>query len=486
MARSRTERARAGEAGEGAGGGGAERGARSERGARRSTRRRAALGIAAALALEAFAARAEDAAPRAEDSAARAGEAASFPADAGARAGVGAPRAGDPTLSALAGELGERARALVGEDQGVHVEAEDGTVLVSQAAARPVHPASVSKIPTTLALLRALGPDHRFETRFAATGPLEGGVLRGDLLVEASGDPFLVDENALLVLLALREAGVSRVAGTLVARGPLLFNWKRDGAAARLRAALEGRVAPRAWDAVRAREGGSARVPGIAFARAAGDGDAAPGAPRASTDPHAGPDPRTLLVHRSQPLVPLVKALNGYSNNIFAPLADAAGGLEAVQRLARESVPPALRAEIVLGDGAGAHPANRISPRAAVALLRALQEELARHGQGLEAVLPVAGVDEGTLRHRLDGPGELGHVAAKTGTYGSYGACALAGAVRTASGLVYFAILNRGVPVEPARRRQDAFVRALLAALPTTPFPYDRDTTPAFARAEVH
>jgi D-alanyl-D-alanine carboxypeptidase/D-alanyl-D-alanine-endopeptidase (penicillin-binding protein 4) len=148
-------------------------------------------------------------------------------------------------------------------------------------------------------------------------------------------------------------------------------------------------------------------------------------------------------------------------------------------------VPAEQRGEIVLGDGAGASPRNRLSPRASVALLRALAAELEAHGAGLEDVLPVAGVDEGTLRHRLEGAGERGHVVGKTGTYGSYGACALAGALRTRRGPVYFAILNRNVPIEAARRRQDAFVRALLAAFDTEPWPYRRDDAPAFTRAEV-
>jgi D-alanyl-D-alanine carboxypeptidase/D-alanyl-D-alanine-endopeptidase (penicillin-binding protein 4) len=184
--------------------------------------------------------------------------------------------------------------------------------------------------------------------------------------------------------------------------------------------------------------------------------------------------------------VPLMKALNGYSNNIFAAFAEAAGGIAEVQRIARASVPPALRSEIVLGDGAGANSRNRLSPRAAVGILRALQGELARQGLGLSDVLPVAGVDEGTLRHRFEGANERGHVAAKTGTYGTYGASALAGALRTRSrGLVYFAVLDHGVPVEAARRRQDAFVRALLATLDTEPWPYQRDDAPAFTRARV-
>jgi hypothetical protein len=50
---------------------------------------------------------------------------------------------------------------------------------------------------------------------------------------------------------------------------------------------------------------------------------------------------------------------------------------------------------------------------------------------------------------------------------------------------VYFAVLNRGVPIEAARRRQDAFARALLAELDGAPWPYRRDDAPAFTRAEI-
>ena len=56
----------------------------------------------------------------------------------------------DPTV------IRDAARRLLGADQGVYVEAADGTVLLAQSADRAVHPASVSKIPTTLALLRRL------------------------------------------------------------------------------------------------------------------------------------------------------------------------------------------------------------------------------------------------------------------------------------------------------------------------------------------
>jgi D-alanyl-D-alanine carboxypeptidase/D-alanyl-D-alanine-endopeptidase (penicillin-binding protein 4) len=378
-------------------------------------------------------------------------------------------------LRAAAADLAAQARALAGADQGVYVEAEDGAVLVAQAADRAVHPASVSKVPTTLALLRKLGADHRFPTRFSGNGPLRDGVLQGDLVVESSGDPSLVDENALLVLLALRGLGMQRVAGDVAVRGSLLFNWEVPGAAARLEQALAGRVPPAAWSAVRAAEAARseapARAPGLAFGNA---------------QLAAASAPTLLVTHLSQPLVPLVKALNGYSNNIFANFAGAAGGIEAVQAIARESVPAELRDQIILGDGAGENPRNRLSPRAAVALLRALNGELAKSHHSLADVLPVAGVDEGTLRHRFDTPAERGHVVGKTGTYGDYGASALAGALRTRDhGIVYFAVLNHNVPIEAARKRQDAFVRALLASIDTEAWPYQRNDAPAFTRAEI-
>jgi len=382
-------------------------------------------------------------------------------AAAGSAGAADAPAAGD----AIAARLSERARTLVGAGQGVRVETDSGEVWVSQAAERAVHPASVSKVPTTLALIRALGPEHRFETRFSY---LPGR--SPDLRVEAEGDPFLVDENAVLVVRALRAQGLERVPGRLRAEGPLFFDWEADGAARRLRRALAGRVPEAAWSAVRDAEG------------------LAPGAPPAlgfGSDAAGSAGPAAVL-HRSQPLVPLLKALNGFSNNIFHPLSKRIGGVEAVERSARESVPQEMRDEIRITNAAGAGARNRLSPRAAVALYRALARELEVWSLALPDVLPVSGVDPGTLEARLDGPGERGHVVGKTGTYGDHGASALAGAIRSRDhGVVYFAVLNHDVPVPEARRRQDAFVRALLEAVPSAPWPYRRDTAPAFTRARV-
>ncbi|MBY0402070.1 D-alanyl-D-alanine carboxypeptidase [Myxococcota bacterium] len=382
--------------------------------------------------------------------------------------------------SDLAAQLQAEARRIVGADQGVQVELADGTVLVSQASTRAVHPASVSKIPTTLALLRKLGPDHRFETRFLARSPIGAGAVEGPLVVRADGDPYFVDENALLVARALRDLGLRSVRGELVVEGKLLFDWKAEALAPRLRRVFEGQVPAAAWQAVRTRTGdASARAPRFAF------GPRSTGAAKGKDSAADGAE-TLLVVHRSQPLLGMLKALNGYSNNIFAPFADAAGGIHAVETAIRTGLPAAYREELVLGDGAGAHPKNRMSPRATVEILRQLEAELGPHGLDLSDVLPVAGIDDGTLKKRLAGPKGEGLVVAKTGTFGDYGACALAGALRTREhGLVYFAILNRGVPIDEGRRRQDAFVRVLMKSLAAEPWTYQRDDAPAFTRAEV-
>ncbi|HTW75412.1 MAG TPA: D-alanyl-D-alanine carboxypeptidase [Steroidobacteraceae bacterium] len=403
---------------------------------------------------------------------------------AGARA---APAGGLPGLTAAA-------RAILGPDQGVYVESADGTVLVAQAAARAVHPASISKIPTTLALLKKFGPDYRFTTTFLAHGRVLDGTLQGSLQVSSDGDPSLVDEDALLIAQRLNALGIRRIAGSLRLRGALTFDWQSDPDGARLRRALSGMTPAAAWEAVRALPlrltqpapplagalSGSA-PPGVEFLPA----DGAAGSLVPAVAQVGGPGEVRLQL-RSEPLLSMLKALDDYSNNIMAPLADEAGGPGAVQALARSVVPAAMRAEITLGDGAGEDPRNRLSPRAAVKLLRALEARLAATGHALYDVLPVAGIDAGTLQDRLQGPDEAGRVVGKTGTFGSYGASALVGAIRTTDrGTVYFAVIDHGVPVPEARRRQDRFVRVLLARLHSRPWGYRRDARPAIARVQL-
>ena len=52
-------------------------------------------------------------------------------------------------------------------------------------------PGSTTKLVTMGTTMAVLGADHRFTTRVYRTGPIRAGVLEGDLVLLASGDPNL-------------------------------------------------------------------------------------------------------------------------------------------------------------------------------------------------------------------------------------------------------------------------------------------------------
>lgn len=374
-------------------------------------------------------------------------------------------------LRAGAAELPLQQLALthVGADQGVFVQAEDGTILAAQRETRPVHPASVTKVATTLALLERLGPGYRFATEIVGGGPLRNGHLDGDLVVEASGDPFFVFENAFLILRKLHALGLREVRGDVRVHGPWMFNWQEDAAARRLKRALQGLDGREAWAAL-GEPGTRANAMALRFRPA-------PASQKAG---------KTLIVHRSPPLLTIVKALNGYSNNVFHPLADRIGGAPAVEAMTRAHLPAALGAEVTITNGAGAGDSNRLSPRAAVAVLWQLQNHLHTQQRRLYDVLPVNGSDSGTLEERLVDAPYRGRIVGKTGSFGSVGASALVGMLRTREhGQVAFAVLNSWVPVPEARQRQDAFVRALIDTTQAEPWDYVPEHKPIFAEAQV-
>ena len=370
--------------------------------------------------------------------------------------------------SAQVAELQHLAATHFGADQGVFVQAEDGTVLVAQQETRPVHPASVTKVATTLALLERLGPNYRFETRFVSGLPPGSGSRGGDLLVESGGDPFFVFENAFLVLRKLHERGLHEVRGDVRVRGPLIFNWRADPAGHKLKRALQGLDGAEAWAALGEPR---LRLRDVAVRFLATE---------------AQRDGSVAVVHSSPPLLTVLKALNGYSNNVFHQLSNRIGGPRAVETIMRERLPSGWQSEVTITNAAGAGDSNRLSPRAAVAILRELRRQLRERGKDLPDVLPVNGFDRGTLRKRLVEAGYRGCIVGKTGTSGAVGASALTGVLRTPKyGYVAFAILNSWVPVPEARMRQDAFLRALIDATHAQPWDYAVDDKPIHAEARV-
>jgi D-alanyl-D-alanine carboxypeptidase/D-alanyl-D-alanine-endopeptidase (penicillin-binding protein 4) len=97
-----------------------------------------------------------------------------------------------------------------------------GEVLYQANSDKLVVPGSNLKLLTLAAAADRLGWNHRFTTTLEAAGPIEGGTLRGDLIVTGGGDPSLIspDRGHPMLFLewaeALHKAGIHRVTGRLI------------------------------------------------------------------------------------------------------------------------------------------------------------------------------------------------------------------------------------------------------------------------------
>lgn len=82
--------------------------------------------------------------------------------------------------------------------------------------ARPVNPASLTKLLTTQAALERLGPAWTWSTPVWLQGRVADGVLDGQLVIKGSGDPTLVVERLWLLLRRVQQSGVTEIRGDIV------------------------------------------------------------------------------------------------------------------------------------------------------------------------------------------------------------------------------------------------------------------------------
>ena len=140
-------------------------------------------------------------------------------------------------------------------------------------------------------------------------------------------------------------------------------------------------------------------------------------------------------------------------------IGDSLGGTEAVMRQLTTTlgIPPE---EIQLGSLSGLG-INRVTPRAMMKILRGLRNELQKNKLSPSDIMPVAGIDPGTLEDRFSGPAWKGSVIAKTGTLARTdgGASSLVGQMRTRNGdTLLFVIMNQRGNVIRFRSNQDYLV----------------------------
>jgi D-alanyl-D-alanine carboxypeptidase/D-alanyl-D-alanine-endopeptidase (penicillin-binding protein 4) len=354
----------------------------------------------------------------------------------------------------------------------VAFDLEQGRMVFSRSAGRPVRPASTEKLTVALAALDELGPEFRIRTTVLGEGEQDGTVWRGDLVLAGQGDPSLHQDDLARLAGRVRELGIRRVSGRIVGDESYFDarrtapGWKPSflidecpplSALIVDRAVLDGRTVdePAAAAAIlfrRALVAAGVRVSGKATAGVADEA-------------------AVELAHVvSPPIARLVRWMNTESDNFVAEMllktlgarelssGTTAAGARVVRRELAERGVPLDGVRIVDGSGLSRH--DRLTARALAGILLSARSD-ERVSAPFVASLAVAGVT-GTLEDRMETGAARGRVRAKTGTTDAVSA--LAG--YAGSGYVFVVVMNGSpVLVDPARRAQDRFAQALARAL---------------------
>lgn len=346
---------------------------------------------------------------------------------------------------------------------GVLVESLDGSVVIDSNSDEAFNPASNVKIATAYAVLKVFGPDFRFPTNVWTDGQVDKstGTLYGNLYISGR-DPIFNYEHAVLIANELNRLGITTVTGDLVITGDFIMNYnasaQRAGNSlyATLDSSKRSAAANRAWGNYLINSAKLGKVPSAPSVSING-----------SMSVQSVPNTAKLLFsHESAPMRAIVKATLCYSNNFLAErLGDMLGGHYAVARIVHLNANVAPE-DFTLASSSGLG-VNRVTPRAMMNLLRAFRNDLSKNDMNFADIMPVAGVDRGTLEGRFDSDFARGSVVGKTGTLGRTdgGVSTLAGEIQTRGGKVLFVIFNQRGGVRAFRNFQNSFVSLVQSQL---------------------
>jgi serine-type D-Ala-D-Ala carboxypeptidase/endopeptidase (penicillin-binding protein 4) len=332
------------------------------------------------------------------------------------------------------------------QSHGIWIQSED-KLLANHLGTTPITAASISKVATTLAALKTFGAEHVFVTQIGTTGTFENGVIKGDLVIQGGEDPFFVSEEAIALGNTLNQMGIKKVTGDLIITGKFYMNFSRNPSTVGnlLKIGLNSQT----WNAgtINAHKSLPPETP---KPQVIING-------KVKTLPTTPANFKLLVRHNSYPLAELLKKMNNFSNNAMAEmLADSVGGAKVVaQKAATAAEVP--QNEIYLINGSGLTYENKISPRAAIAMFRAIEKHLQQQNMTVADVFTVIGEDEGVLKPR--GIPKLAVV--KSGSLDN--TSALIGALPTQNrGTVWFAIMNFSGNLVQFRKQQDIFLTSLV------------------------
>ena len=344
------------------------------------------------------------------------------------------------------------------ERQGIWLQS-DWVTPIDNRGKTPLPAASLTKIATTLASLSKWGAKHQFVTNIYATGEISAGVITGDLIVEGSGDPFFVWEEAIAIANTLNQLGIREVRGNLLVTDKFYINYQ-DRALKAGELFKQG-LNRQLWQP-NVRQQYLQMLPGTKQPQVAI-------ASEVKAIAKVPSDARLLISHQSLPLAEILRQMNIYSNNKMAQiLADLLGGAAVVGQTSAE-IADFDPTEIELVNGSGLGEKNRISPHAVVRMLIAIDRLLQKDSFSAADFLPTAGRDVvGTVQGRDLPTG----TTIKTGTLNNVSA--LAGVIPTRNrGNVYFSIINYGSQIEYFRQQQDLLLNQLAQTWQLMPNSFD-------------
>jgi D-alanyl-D-alanine carboxypeptidase/D-alanyl-D-alanine-endopeptidase (penicillin-binding protein 4) len=348
---------------------------------------------------------------------------------------------GDPSVpSTIKTSIPVLAEMAIPGYSGVLVESLEGSVVVESQANMTFNPASNVKIATSYAVLKTFGPGYRFPTNVWTDGELDTstGTLTGNVYVSGR-DPVFGYEHAISIAHELNRLGVRSVQGDLIVTDNFTMNYSSSvqRSAEALFATLDNSkrsaASVRVWTNFvtnSGRVGYYSSMPSVTF----------------SGKTYVQPMPSTLNLlfsHESAPMRDIIKAMMCYSNNFLSErLGDMLGGPYAIARIVQQDT-GTLPSEFYIQTASGLG-INRVTPAAMMKLLRAFRNQLAKDRMTFSDIMPVAGLDDGTLEGRFANDYSRGSVVGKTGTLGQTdgGASALAGEISTRDGRFLFVIFN--------------------------------------------
>jgi D-alanyl-D-alanine carboxypeptidase/D-alanyl-D-alanine-endopeptidase (penicillin-binding protein 4) len=340
-----------------------------------------------------------------------------------------------------------------------------------------LRPASNEKLTVAVTALERIGPTSLISTEVLGEGSLTAnGSWHGRLVLKGYGNPSLQTTGLRRLAEMVRDYGISKVTGRIVADESYFDNvrvgpgWKASfykeespplSALIANRARFDGRIASDPARAAAVLFKRQLRAVGVTVLGRVVKGVADPGSVQ-------------LGVIRSRPISWIVRRMNRISDNFYAEMlvkligarirgsGTTADGTAVVRTTLRNHGVPMQGVRIA--DGSGLSRFDRLTPRAVVYLLIWAASDSDFDNEFIGS-LPVAGVN-GTLEDRMKRAPAHRHVLAKTGTTDR--ASALSGYV-TNTGFApryVFSVIQNGNPIPwwYARQAQDRFAQVLAGA----------------------